>query len=166
MVSISTNSVISVSVVVVNHLKLLSATHSRRSSRHNQHSAKPMLLIPTEIRPSKLHGLGLFTRVDLKVNQHIAHFDPTFDKLFSEEELGKITGHALWFLWCFGYLEADDGLWHLNSDNLRFMNHAHNPNTYQDDNGDFAVRSIKAGEELTCDYFTFDKDAERKLDGV
>ena len=125
-----------------------------------------MLLIPTEIKPSKIHGLGLFTKIDLKVNQQIAHFDTAFDKAFSEEELAKITGHTLWFLWCFGYLEVDDGLWHLNSDNLRFMNHAHNPNTYQDGDGDFAVRSIKAGEELTCDYFTFDKDAVRKLDGT
>ena len=46
---------------------------------------------------------------------------------------------------------------------VQFVNHADDPNTRQDVENDYAICDIEASEEPTCDYYTFDTDAERKL---
>ena len=122
-----------------------------------------MLLIPTEIRTSKIHGLGLFALVDVKTNLQISQFAENFDRKFSQIEYSTLDDHALRFLWAYGYHDLKDNMWRLNIDNIRFMNHSDQANTYQDGDDDFAVRTIHAGEEITCDYFSFDKEAARKL---
>ena len=129
-----------------------------------------MLLIPTEVRPSSIHGLGLFTLVPLRKDQEIACFHHDFDRFYprgvivSCYEARCVARMNIWdFVQHYGYREIRDELWRLPVDNLRFMNHADDPNTYQGAVSDFAARDIEAGEELTCDYYTFDMDAERKL---
>lgn len=123
-----------------------------------------MLLIPTEVRPSSIHGLGLFTLVPVKAGTLIAHWSLGFDRLFiSEYHIIYPDRIATDFIKHYGYQDKGDGHWHLCTDNLRFMNHADDPNTRQDIENDYAVRDIEAGEELTCNYYAFDMDAERKL---
>ena len=46
---------------------------------------------------------------------------------------------------------------------FRHMNHAAEPNVLSLSDRDVAARDIAAGEELTCDYRTFDLDATAKL---
>jgi hypothetical protein len=46
-------------------------------------------------------------------------------------------------------------------DNGRFMNHSEHPNTrFDDPDAGFALRRIRAGEELTCNYSEFDPTFE------
>jgi len=56
----------------------------------------------------------------------------------------------------------------LCADNAKHMNHSDSPNVVNGEDGDgvetnVAARDIEAGEELTCDYYSFDLDAARKL---
>jgi SET domain-containing protein len=44
------------------------------------------------------------------------------------------------------------------------MNHSEKPNLL-DLETNIAARDIQAGEELTCNYYLFDLDADRKLRG-
>ena len=53
-------------------------------------------------------------------------------------------------------------------DHSCFINHSGEPNTGAPPNAALpittvALRDIAAGEELTCDYFAFDREAESKL---
>ena len=121
-----------------------------------------MLLVPTEIRPSKIHKLGLFAITDIKTGYQISSFVEGFDRRFTAEEYATLPVQAQQFLWYHGYQSPNDGLWRLNMDNIRFINHSAQPNTYQDGDDDFAVRTIKAGDEITADYFSFDADAAKK----
>ena len=55
-------------------------------------------------------------------------------------------------------------LYELCSDDARFFNHSDEPNTGSISNDtDVALRDIQQGEELTCDYRTFDADWQLKL---
>jgi SET domain-containing protein len=49
------------------------------------------------------------------------------------------------------------------------MNHSDEPNVIEGDldrEENIAACDIEVGEELTCDYYAFDLDAQRKLSGV
>jgi hypothetical protein len=55
---------------------------------------------------------------------------------------------------------ADEGVWYLNGDFAKFMNHSDHPNiqSTSDATGghDVALRDIEIGEELTADYREFE----------
>ena len=67
----------------------------------------------------------------------------------------ELTETAFSNLSRFAYLSK--GKWLLNLDDSRFMNHSDSPNTGQDPETGvtFALRNIKAGEELTIYYKDF-----------
>ena len=121
-----------------------------------------MLLVPTYLRRSPIHGLGVFTPVAIPAGTVIWEFDPELDWRLTEEALERFPEpfRARFRVWC--YREEDSGLHVLCGDNARFMNHSFTPNC--DDAGacTIAVRDIAAGEELTCDYRSFDADSARE----
>jgi hypothetical protein len=52
-----------------------------------------------------------------------------------------------------------DGIWTIPTTNARYINHSCHPNcTINSDSEVIAVRSIKAGEEITFDYVTISKE--------
>lgn len=54
------------------------------------------------------------------------------------------------------YVYRFNGIYILNLDDSRHMNHSDTPNTIQDELGDYiASRDISDGEELTCNYSVF-----------
>lgn len=127
-----------------------------------------MLLIRTQVRPSSIHGLGLFAVMPVPRGTPIWRFEAGFDRLFprnSPEALPDlIREHLNWF----AYVRREDGALVLSGDHACFMNHAAPPNTGMPphalaDGPTVALRDIAAGEELTCDYFAFDAHAARKL---
>jgi SET domain-containing protein len=61
------------------------------------------------------------------------------------------------------YCYKEKEYYKLNADNMRFFNHSIDPNTRQEENSDWAIKDIQIGEEITCNYFSFDEDAEKKL---
>ncbi len=52
-----------------------------------------------------------------------------------------------------------DGFWTIPLTNARYINHSCDPNCDMNSNGDvYAIRFIKAGEEITFDYVTISKE--------
>ena len=51
-----------------------------------------------------------------------------------------------------------DGFYHVSLENDRFMNHADEPNTFEDGPRTYTRVDIKKGEELTCDYNSICED--------
>lgn len=69
----------------------------------------------------------------------------------------------------YAYRDVRLGKYVICGDDARFINHSDTPNLVetsaigQDHGIDMASREIRKGEELTCNYRTFDSDFGRKL---
>jgi uncharacterized protein len=131
-----------------------------------------MLMVKTLLKPSDIAGIGLFAAEDIPKGTVTWRFMPRFDRLLTEDEIESLPEIARASLLDHVYLHEASGKFVLCADNARFMNHADNPNTEgvhepgAIEGYDIASRDIRAGEELTCDYRTFDAHVDRKLGGV
>jgi len=125
-----------------------------------------MLIIPTELRPSAIHGLGVFTRRAIRAGEVVSRYLPPFDVQYPVELLAAVSEPERTYLQNFSYLSRFTGVWVLPGDHDRYMNHSDEPNVGMNPNGNtenLALRDIAAGEELTCDYRTFDAQWRGKL---
>lgn len=128
-----------------------------------------MLMVKTRLAESTIAGIGLFADQDIPKGTVTWQFMPGYDRLLTDQEINDLPEPARSSILNHAYLDNVSGLFVLCLDNARFMNHAEAPNTagvHEDgaiDGYDVAVRDIKKGEELTCDYRTFDATVEMKL---
>ena len=128
-----------------------------------------MLLVKTRLGPSDIAGIGLFASEDIAKGTVTWRFMHGFDQLLAEDMIESLPEPARSNLLDHVYLHEATGQFVLCADNARFMNHADDPNTAgvheagAIEGYDIATRDIRAGEELTCDYRTFDAHVERKL---
>lgn len=130
-----------------------------------------MLMVKTRIGPSDIAGIGLFADQDIPKGTETWRFMRNFDKLLTEREIDSLPEPARSNILDHTYLDAASGQFVLCADNARFMNHADDPNTAgvheqgAIEGYDIALRDIRAGEEMTCDYRTFDAHVTLKLGG-
>ncbi len=142
------------------------------------------MLIETCVRPSGIHGLGLFAMRFVPRGTPVWRFEPGFDHDFSPAQFAALPPlaqkHTRWF--CF--VSRLDGHVILSGDHACFINHSPNPNTGILPEGEdkpklelqpsslpgaeppvvtVALRDLAAGEELTCNYFDYDADTPWKL---
>lgn len=128
-----------------------------------------MLLIKTTISLSKIHGIGLVTNQFIPKGKTVWKFTPRFDIKLSKQNLEKLSKQAREQMLNYTYLDQKTEEYILCSDDARFFNHSVTPNTthiYEKDKygQTVAVKDIKKGEEITCDYRTFDINfVQRKL---
>ena len=125
-----------------------------------------MLIIPTYLAPSRLHGLGVFTRGPVKAGSVVSRFMPPFDIEFPEELFRALTPAEQAYLRQFAYRSRFTQLFVLTGDPHRVMNHEETANLgmHPDCTAcNVALRDIEPGEELTCDYRTLDADWKLKL---
>ena len=127
-----------------------------------------MMLVKTRVGISSIHGMGLFAVENIPVATPIWRFHDGFDQEFTLDQLAQLPlttrEHVRWF----GFMDKESGHWLLSGDHACFMNHAANPNTGTPQEAQSAIitvarRDIAAGEEITCDYFSFDAEASQKL---
>jgi hypothetical protein len=127
-----------------------------------------MLLVRTRVRPSAIHGLGLFAVEALPRGTPVWRFERGFDQEFTPEQFAAfppvVQQHIRWF----AYFRPEDGRAVLSGDHASFMNHSDTPNTGVWPDSPWpvttvALRDIASGEELTCNYREFDADSGRKL---
>lgn len=122
-----------------------------------------MLLVKTSKHNSGIHGIGLFAGQFILKGAATWRFTPGIDQALHPAELGRIPDAARDQFLMYAYLDIRTGLYVLCADDARFMNHSPTPNVvgdYEQDpvfGVDVATRDIQEGEELTCDYRTFDR---------
>jgi SET domain-containing protein len=120
-----------------------------------------MLLVETSVGPSRIHGLGCFTNEFIPRGKRVWVFDRRIDPIIYESRLARLPRAMQTFLDQKGF--AATRRWRrcivLCGDDSRYMNHSDDPNLVKN----VACRDIEAGEELTCDYWSFDLDAAKKL---
>jgi len=127
-----------------------------------------MLLIKTQVRPSKIHGMGLFADAFIRKGTPTWTFLEGFDLRLPAAILDKLSEPAREQFLKYSYLDMKRDVYELCSDDARFFNHSDTPNTRSTqletgEDVDVATRDIDPGEELTCDYRTFDADWKGKL---
>lgn len=115
-----------------------------------------MLLIPTVVKKSPIHGRGLFADQDVAEGQVVWEFDEKVDLSFPKKYLDYLPEHVQRYAATYGSIE--DGVFYFDGDDTRYMNHSAEPNVKTGPGHDsmYAVRPIKKGEELLCDYREFD----------
>jgi SET domain-containing protein len=116
-----------------------------------------MMMVDTELRPSSIHGIGTFLLEDVKAGDLVWRFDSRIDRIFSDVEIQLMPERLRAFLNMYSTFHEPTGLWVLCGDNGRHFNHSDEPNTtslgvaFGDD---IAAADLRAGTELTTDYFT------------
>jgi SET domain-containing protein len=125
-----------------------------------------MLLVPTRLAQSPLHGLGVFAVAPIQKGTPVWRFAPGLDMAFEVGIVDTLPQHVRQFFAHYGYLDRHVKRIVLCFDDARFVNHSDAPNLFtdyvQDPYGlDVALRDIAAGEELTMDYGGFEEEAGR-----
>jgi SET domain-containing protein len=116
-----------------------------------------MMMVDTELRPSSIHGLGVFLLAPVRKGNLIWRFDARIDRVYSEDEVASLPEHVQRYLRTYSTWHEPTGLYVLCGDNGRFFNHSETPTTVSNAisfGEDHAVRDLAAGEELTSDYAT------------
>lgn len=105
-----------------------------------------------EVRPSKIHGKGVFARKGIKARRKIGELA---GELITLPEARRRAST----LQSIAIVEFDDDMAldaSVNPNELRYVNHSCGPNTYMRRYGHrvefYSLRAIRPGEELTCDY--------------
>jgi uncharacterized protein len=131
-----------------------------------------MLRVKTKVRPSPIHGLGLFAAQDIECQQTIWVFDRGFDVVVPEACADVLPSLCKKELRTHAW--QANGLFFAPLDGARFINHADKPNAESivlvpshimvgDPIGSIvATRSIARGEEITVNYNVADKRRRRK----
>jgi uncharacterized protein len=119
-----------------------------------------MLLVSTYVAPSRIEGVGVFAAEPIAAGARIWALEPRFDRLIGRAELPTLPPHVQAFVDRYSYpYPHDPEKLIVELDNGRFMNHSEAPNTrFDDPDAGFALCSIAAGEELTCNYAEFDPE--------
>ena len=94
------------------------------------------------VAESPIHGRGLFARRDIPKGAWIGHYDG--------QETRDDGMHVLWME--AGEGAADTWIGIDGNNELRFLNHARDPNGEMDGQDLYARRDIRAGEEITIHY--------------
>ena len=128
-----------------------------------------MLLVPTRLAPSRIHGLGVFAAEPIAAGTPVWRFQKGLDMEFGADILDGLPAHVRTFFSHYGYLDRNVKRIILCFDDARFVNHSDTPNVAtdyaQDPYGlDVALRDIAAGEEITMDYAGFEESAGRAME--
>jgi SET domain-containing protein len=116
-----------------------------------------MMMCETELRPSPIHGIGVFLLEPVKAGQIIWRFDSRIDRIYSQAEVLSLPESMQRFIETYSTWHDGLKLWILCGDNGRHFNHSGTPNTMSEGIGfgdDVALRDLPAGAELTSDYTT------------
>ena len=127
-----------------------------------------MLLVNTKLDESSIHGIGLFAAEFIAKGTETWTYLEGFDFRLPPSLLDRLSAPARVQFLQYTYLVPELGLYELCSDDARFFNHSEDPNTgmVPSASGELlylALRDIREGEELTCDYRAFDPDWKVKL---
>ncbi|HEY8565294.1 MAG TPA: SET domain-containing protein-lysine N-methyltransferase [Beijerinckiaceae bacterium] len=116
-----------------------------------------MMMVDTELKPSAIHGLGVFLRQPVRRGDLIWRFDGRIDRVYTPHEIETLPEHMQAYLRIYSTWHESAGLFVLCGDNGRYFNHSDTPTTVSNAiafGEDHASADWPAGTELTSDYRT------------
>ena len=121
-----------------------------------------MLVIPTELRLSPLHGLGVFTVEPVRKGQVVIRHLAAFDLTFPPDVFAGLPPAFREAVEYYGFKIKSHDMFCYDVDNGRFINHSEEPNLISGRRIMKATRDIAAGEELLTDYREFCDECKEK----
>ena len=113
-----------------------------------------MFLIDTYLDKSKIQGVGVFAKENIKKGQLIKEVRPDFEIEFNKDNLPKMPLALAKLIDTHAYeRELGSKILVMGIDNEKYLNHSNDPSV--NDNG-IALKDIKIGDEITLDYKDFD----------
>ena len=115
-----------------------------------------MLLIPTRIATSPIHGVGCFACEAVEMGTTVWEFNAQLDLVLSRAQILAMPRTVQLFMVQYASKDIGQDRYVYCADNARFINHSASPNMVH--NADtsataiFARTNIAAGDELTLDY--------------
>jgi SET domain-containing protein len=111
-----------------------------------------MLLVKCRLRPSPIHGIGLFAAEPIRKGTRVWELTPGFDLVLRKPDFKHWPRPLRRFLDNYGF-KYRKGVYVLSSDHAKHFNHSDTPNTRLRGPTMYAAKAVARGEELTCDYF-------------
>src|SRR5258708_5203053 len=117
-----------------------------------------MISVKTLVRPSLIHGMGLFAVEFIPRDTVVWQFTEGFDLVFTVEQFNALSLVERQFLSTYGWFSKYTKRYLLCVDNGRFTNHSDTPNLRTEkacglaEGHAVAARDILPGEEITSDY--------------
>jgi uncharacterized protein len=118
---------------------LVSGTSSEVVSEGLGSSERSSLLSKVYVGKSSIHGQGLFARIRIPAGEMIGRFEGV--------ETDQDGQYVLWIQQSGSRYLGIEG-----TTELRFVNHSRSPNAEFEDDVLVALRPIRPGDEITCDY--------------
>ena len=110
-----------------------------------------MMKVTTELKQSKVHGIGRFATEDIPKGTVVWELDEPYDLVITTEEYYQLPKNLRRYFAFYTY-EEEEGKLVFCSDNAKYINHSKKPNVIDYQRHSVAARDIKRGEELVCDY--------------
>jgi hypothetical protein len=120
----------------------------------------PHVKVYTRLGVSKIHGIGVFAIINIKKGTPIFSGDENTKMIWINKELIKKASKTIQKLYKdFCVLKGNQFGCPESFNNMTpswYLNHSNNPNVFCDNDYNFyALRNIKANEELTANYDTY-----------
>lgn len=124
-----------------------------------------MFLYNTILKPSSIHGLGVFVVGRIKKGTAVYQHSSRLDLILTATDFIKLDTRDQILIMHYGGIDKRLARYRLPYDDLRFLNHSEKPNLAYDEATDqiIALRDIVSGEELTQDYRDFEDDTESRF---
>lgn len=124
-----------------------------------------MFLYNTILKPSSIHGLGVFAMGRIKKGTAVYQHSSRLDLILNADRFNKLDPRDQALIMHYGGIDKRLGRYRLPYDDLRFLNHSEKPNLAYDEATDqiIALRDIVSGEELTQDYRDFEDGTDSRL---
>jgi len=126
-----------------------------------------MFGVRTSLRPSPIHGIGVFAEEPIKKDRLVWKFDTRHDLRIPVAELPSLPAMAREHIRIRAYAEmvAGQKVMTLCADNSQNINQSSYPNLLGSEDGlqELVAWDIAAGGELTCNYYKSDLAADEKL---
>ena len=129
-----------------------------------------MIHVKYKLDKSTIHGTGIFAEQHVGKGELIYTVSPVFDVNITQAKFESLTEVEKRKVEYWGYWFEPDKVWHVDFDDIRFINHSSTANTTQNFSQPghplTATRDIQEGEELTQNYLEFKSQEDLKRMGI
>lgn len=111
-----------------------------------------MLTVNHCVKPSAIHGLGVFIMEAVTAGTVVWRYDPMFDIELSEAMVARFPSEVAEIVYHHAEYLPDRQIFRLGNDADIFMNHSDGPTLIDLGDEMIASHDLEVGDELTCDY--------------